>query len=159
MNHDKMKELVFAMHDGELFPADRSVAESHLASCAECRAALAEWRKTAAAMFPAEKPVASEAFVSAVMRRIETEPAAGFWGRLGGFMETLRTAFSLPRLALAGAAVLAVTVFFLSRPMKTASVPMTEAEVEFVSDLMEGPLQTAENGGAALGTTIEEYFL
>jgi anti-sigma factor RsiW len=91
MRHEELKENVFLLHDGELPAAERPATEAHLRGCAECRAALEEWKAAARALFPAPDVRPSEAFVARVMARLEDE-GKGLFG-------TLRAALSPRRLA------------------------------------------------------------
>ena len=43
MNHDSMKELIFALYDGESSLSDREKALSHMKTCAECRQVIWEF--------------------------------------------------------------------------------------------------------------------
>ncbi len=70
MNHDTLKERIFALYDGELDANARKEAEVHLAACVECREIYAGWSKTSAALFRAPKAEPSEFFVRQVMARV-----------------------------------------------------------------------------------------
>ena len=71
MDHNAIKEQLFAWYDGELDPDARQTVEAHLAVCQECREVSQRWTKTAQVFFKAQKPaVASEFFVRTVMNRI-----------------------------------------------------------------------------------------
>jgi anti-sigma factor RsiW len=160
MDHETLKDLVFALHDGELSPALRGEAEAHLAACAECRAKLEGWRRTSAAFFRPSSSLGSERFVRGVMERIEEEaerlPAPS---ALSGL---LRIFSPLPRLALAGAAALAAALFLVRPAAPPPPALNAAAEVVYVAELMEGPAESAEASAGAderIGTAIEEYFL
>ena len=97
MNHDAMKNMLFALYDGELAVADRREAEAHLAGCADCRQASVRWQRTARALFRAPDIHASDAFVRRVMGRIDAleEPR-----RAAPWIATLR--WLAPAVSLAG---------------------------------------------------------
>ena len=150
MRHDEMTEKIFLLRDGELPAAERPEAEKHLASCADCRAALDDWKKAAASLFAPADVGSSERFIQAVMRRIEDAPAdrwSGFW--------------SFPRLMFAGSAAAFALVAFLVFPQFQGTGPAVEgaAAIDYVSDLMESPAEYAEAAGPDAGDEIEEYFL
>ena len=44
-SHDRYKQLLMALLDGELAPAERAELETHLADCRECRAELDGFRR------------------------------------------------------------------------------------------------------------------
>jgi len=44
-SHDRYKQLLMALLDGELAPGERSELEAHLAGCRECRDELAGFRR------------------------------------------------------------------------------------------------------------------
>lgn len=144
MTHDEFKDKVLMLHDGELPAGERPEVERHLASCAECRAALDGWKAAARTFFrkPAAEP--SEAFVAAVMARIDTEK---------GWLETLREAFSPRRVALAGAAAFAALALFFAAPLRQPRTAAPES-IQYVADLAD---ETEDEAG--LGTSVEEYFL
>ncbi len=70
MNHEKMKERIFALYDGELDPATRGEVEAHLGDCAECRELYERWEETAKTFFKAPETKPSEFFVRQVMSGI-----------------------------------------------------------------------------------------
>jgi anti-sigma factor RsiW len=79
MDHEELKGLLSDLLDGELEAGQRSRVEEHLASCAECRALLEDWKAMGRAFFSPRRPTPAqtEAFVSRVMARIPAaEPAA-----------------------------------------------------------------------------------
>lgn len=148
MSHEELKELVFALRDGEaLAPEARGEAERHLAACGECRDAVASWEKASKTLFskPAVEP--SEEFTRAVLRRVRSveEPVA--W--------TSRLWALVPRLVAAGALAAAVALMLSPRTQKEVSTAQPiEAEDESAYSLLE-----AETEDSELGTAIEEYFL
>lgn len=149
MSHEEMKELVFALRDGEtLAPEARAEAERHLAACGHCRAAVVSWEKASQALFA--KPVVepSEEFTRAVLRRVRSVEEPAVW--------TSRLAFFFPRLIAAGALAAAVAVMLAPRGTQTEgpTTQTVEAEDESVYSLLE-----AETDESGLGTSIEEYFL
>ena len=71
MDHQTIKEQLFALYDGELDAAARKEIESHLGGCTECREIYERWTKTAKAFFKAPTVHPSEFFVRQVMGRIQ----------------------------------------------------------------------------------------
>jgi anti-sigma factor RsiW len=148
MRHEELKENVFLLHDGELPAAERPATEAHLRGCAECRAALEEWKAAARALFPAPDVRPSEAFVARVMARLEDE-GKGLFG-------TLRAALSPRRLALAGAAAFAALAVFVAAPERRPAGGSHETVLHVARVIDEA--EAAEDD-AGMGTSIEEYFL
>lgn len=148
MRHEEMKDLVFALRDGEpLAPEARSQAERHLAACGECREAVASWEKASKTLFV--KPIVepSEEFTRAVLRRVRSVEEPVSW--------TSRLSSLFPRLVVAGALAAAVAVMLAPRQqMEAPATQPVETEDESVYSLLE-----AETDGSELGTAIEEYFL
>ena len=72
MKHDELKEKILGLYDGPVTEKERAWVETHLASCADCTAALEEYKKTSALLFAV--PTFSEAdedmFTAKVMARI-----------------------------------------------------------------------------------------
>ncbi len=71
MDHEKLKDKLFALYDGELTGPGREEIERHLADCRECRQIYAQWQRTAKVLFRPSDIVPSEGFVRRVMARIE----------------------------------------------------------------------------------------
>jgi len=73
MNHETLKEKVFAFYDNELPPGERAAVEAHLLSCPECRALHEDWARTAAALSHGVTP-SPAGFTNRVMARIDNLP-------------------------------------------------------------------------------------
>lgn len=147
MNHEAMKEKVFALHDGELALEERGEVESHLAACASCRGDLAAWKESAALFFRAPSVTPSEAFVRAVMEKVEGLPVRE------SLFEKFRDLVSPPRLVFAGAAALALSfALWPDRPREPG------AGVRHAMEILEDPASPAaqESGPEE---AVEEYFL
>ncbi len=71
MNHQTLKDKMFALYDGELSGKELQEAQAHLASCQECGRAYAQWQRTAKTFFRVPEVEESEAFVHRVMERLE----------------------------------------------------------------------------------------
>lgn len=71
MQHPTPEQL-FALYDRELTGAAAHTVEQHLGQCRDCQGMLARWKQAAAMVFVPPTPPASEAFVTRVMRRLET---------------------------------------------------------------------------------------
>ena len=102
MDHETIKDALYALHDGELSETQRGEVLAHLRSCAECAEAARRWESLSGALsrvFPRPTPRQTEAFVRAVMARLGPgeEPAA--WRRLA-------EAWLLPVLSFATAVLL-----------------------------------------------------
>lgn len=148
MNHEELKESVFALHDGELADAEHRETESHLEGCAECRLTLENWKKISVALFHEEAPV-SEAFVQRVMEAI---PPSAVGRR--------PSAISLRWLAPAfGMAILALILIFA----KPAAEPVS-AEALLLADGREGAvtelafLPESPGKDEILGYVLEESW-
>lgn len=101
MDHERLKDALFAYRDGELDEAGRREVGAHLDACAECRSALERWELAAKALLKSPRIDAREAFVGGVMARIaeaerEAEAPAGFgWWLTPGFALALGLAVLL----------------------------------------------------------------
>ena len=162
MTHDDLKDLTMALHDGQLSPSDKALAETHLAGCPECRRELESWRRTAKILFR-ETPVApSEMFVQRVMRGIESQdrPTAlarsAAWERPSAWAR-LRS-LSGPRWAWAGAfaaAAAALWLFLPRSPVRFVSAEKPDIAAE-MSDVSVDAIGSETDG---YGTTVEAYWL
>ncbi len=155
MDHESLKNKVFELYDGELPSLEKAEVEQHLAACAECRGLLEGWRASASVLFARPRVAPSEAFVQRVMARIAERGAPGV--SLADLLERARGAFTVPRLALAGAAALAALVFLATPDQKRPASPAGGDPTVYVAEVLENPYP--ENGDSALGTSVEEYFL
>jgi anti-sigma factor RsiW len=159
MNHDALKELLFMSYDREIPPEQQARVDEHLAACGECRAALADWKKTASLFLTPGALKNSEQFVQGVMRRIESEERKNTLERgFAGLVLRMRTAPTARKIVLSGAMAVAAAALFLIHPEKSRQT-FPESSIEYVSDLMEGATASAENAEEEIGTAIEEYFL
>ena len=75
MNHETIKEQLYAFYDGELDAIARQNLKTHLDGCLECREIYDRWSKTAKALFRKTKPETSEFFVQQVMNRVRELPS------------------------------------------------------------------------------------
>ena len=111
MRCEAFADSVGALVDGVLGPDDQRALERHLASCAECRALVADIRAIRAAAFTLERREVPAHVWTAVRARIEAEPrldsleGARRWTRGGAFHVWM---------AAAAALVLATTVGIMS---------------------------------------------
>lgn len=79
MDHEILKQKLFALHDKELPASERVAVEAHLSGCYECRLALRDWEKISHAFF-AKQPVApSEVFVEQVMAKLDQSVPSPWW--------------------------------------------------------------------------------
>ncbi len=81
MNHESLREKIFALYDGELDAKGEAEAKAHLNACEECAALYKRWQNVSKAFFNAPKPETSEFFVRQVMNKIKVsekpEPVLG----------------------------------------------------------------------------------
>jgi len=70
MNHELIKEDVFALYDGQLSSARTQEIQAHLQVCSACRDLLENWKKISDLFVPAFHFEQSELFVRQVMRRV-----------------------------------------------------------------------------------------
>ena len=73
MNHESMKELIFALYDGESSPSDREKALAHMRTCVECRQIAQRWETMGKRLFRVPPPPVPETFVQSVMDKIQDQ--------------------------------------------------------------------------------------
>jgi anti-sigma factor RsiW len=174
VTHDDLKDLTMALHDGQLSPSDKALAETHLAECPECRRELESWRRAAKTLFQ-ETPVApSEMFVQRVMRGIEPEgrPTAlarsvtalarnavrerpaweqpSAWARL--------RSLSGPRWAWAGAFAAAATALWLFLP-RSPIRPISAEKPDIAAEMSDVSVDAIGSETDGYGTAVESYWL
>lgn len=99
MNHETIREKVYALYDGELPPVEQEEIRAHLQACLECRQLHGRWEKITRLFFHLAEPPASEAFVTRVMANL---PARKAQGAPNGWAIFTRWAFPALGLSLAG---------------------------------------------------------
>lgn len=105
----KCKEFesgILSYTDGRASEAEQRAVESHLASCAACRARVAEFRSVWSALDEAPALDPSPAFDARLRQRIAAEPRRTWFGWL----------VPAPRLMLATAALALLAGWVVSRP-------------------------------------------
>jgi hypothetical protein len=100
---DRLSEYL----DGDLSAAERRAVEAHLATCERCAGTLVELRAVVAQARSLEAPEPEIDLWPAIARRLE--PRLGWRERLAGLLGGRRFALTLPQLATAAAALIAVT--------------------------------------------------
>lgn len=115
MNHEMIQQKLLALFDGPLTEKERQLVEGHLAECAACRRAVAEWKVVSRSLF--SSPTFSEAsedfFVTKVMDRVRSAaPLSGF----ALWRPTLK--WLVP---LVGSAAIAAWAFFSIMPLSDLS--------------------------------------
>jgi anti-sigma factor RsiW len=76
MNHEKIKQRLWSLYDGQAASEDRASLESHLRDCAECRLMFAEWENVSEKLFskPGLSDPSGEIFTQKVMIRVRALP-------------------------------------------------------------------------------------
>lgn len=159
---DLREQILTDYFDGRMEGATKEALEAHLAVCEACRAYAATARKAVIEPFSrAERVTPPESLWQQLSARIEAEQGSPVTPE-PGFTEKLKSLFRWPKPAFAAAAVVAllvVAVVTMRLPRiqeETVTTAMSE-EIEYITDLLEGPNQVATLDG--YGTLIEEYFL
>ncbi len=81
MNHDQLKDQLFAFHDGELSAESHARLKAHVDTCPSCQQSLLEWKDTSRLFLEPLRVKSSEIFVQQVMRRVRAlEPEASGLG-------------------------------------------------------------------------------
>lgn len=113
MNHDLIQQKLLALYDGPLTEKERKLVEGHLAQCAECRKAVAQWKAISARLFPAQtlSEATEDYFVAKVMSRVRSTAQ-----EKGISPAALIFRWMLP---LVGSAIVAGWVFFSVLPAST----------------------------------------
>lgn len=115
MNHELIQQKLMALYDGPLTEKERKLVEGHLAQCAECRKAVAQWKSISVRLFPAQtiSEAAEDYFVAKVMDRIRTTAQEKSLSPMALIFRWL--------VPLVGSAVVAGWVFFSVLPDSVAS--------------------------------------
>ncbi len=129
MDHEAMKEQVFALYDGELTGSVRRTVEVHLEQCEECRRTYASWERAAKIFFQPPHIQASKAFVEHVLNQIEAveQPARASTRR-----QTVR--WLIPALGLA--AVLLLVMGSMRQPISVEALLLSEGQENGQSQLV-----------------------
>lgn len=106
MSCKEMETKLVSYTDGRATEAERATVESHLESCAGCRARVAEFRAVWSVLDDAPVPQPSPSFDARLRQRIAAEPRRTWSGGL----------VLSPRLALATVALALLSVWVASGP-------------------------------------------
>jgi anti-sigma factor RsiW len=132
MSCKRMEDRLIAFTDGRASNAERRAVESHLKECAPCRARVEGFEGVWGVLndLPVHEP--SPEFDVRLRARLAAEPQRmGFWAGLADAMPA-------PRLAIALAALIVVSVWQSSRPVVVsapASAGTSEADFRMIQDL------------------------
>lgn len=72
MNHERLKDQLLMLYDGELSGTQARETVDHLAACPECRKTYAQWNRVAGVFFKTPQVRPSPLFVRNLMSRIES---------------------------------------------------------------------------------------
>ncbi len=131
-----------ALLDGALDPAARGRVESHLATCAGCRAERDRLSGALAALarLPAA-PEPSPYFAARLAARLAQEPSRGLLGRLSAW----RWRLALPAGGLAAAALAGVLVVRQQRGLELAAAAQLDLLQEYETVASLDDVETAED--------------
>jgi anti-sigma factor RsiW len=105
MTHDRLKERMSDLYDGELSGDARREAENHLASCGECRLFYASLGAFSAGLSAMPAPEGDEAFTRRVMGRVRAEIPVK---RVSGGPRIVPIQWFAPLIGIAAMALLAI---------------------------------------------------
>jgi len=145
MTHDELRESLPAFALGALDAGERQAVASHLETCAECRAELAELERAVAGIGLDAPPVTPPAHLrSRVLNRIATEPQQSKAHTLPFAPKHDRPAPSVNRLALAAAVTLAVgaSIYAFALRSEVASLRDSVATTQAEATRLRGELTT-----------------
>ena len=150
MNHELIQQKLMALYDGPLTEKERKLLEGHLAQCADCRRAIAEWKAVSARLFPphAFSEAAEDFFTTKVMDRIQAtavESAAFSWN--------LVLRWGLPLL---GSAAVAAWVFFSVLPNITGLSTNNNLEAAFS---YETPVPSSTGNGIMMASYTSQEIV
>jgi anti-sigma factor RsiW len=147
MSCDKT-DNIFSLYDGALCDEEREAAELHLKKCGECRRAIADWKAVAGVLFQPHNKFISPDFAGRVISRIKPQERRGY-----RFLRALRARLTVPRLAAAGAAAIAL-LLCISRFFPVSRSAGGVEGTAFVAELIAGDIPETDGYGQA-----SEYIL
>ncbi len=157
MNHDEIKEKLFALYDNEVTPQERVVITAHLKECGECRALLTSWESTAKTLF--QSPTLSSRFEEKMQERLQKSPVV--YGRSEKEIESVETddirspglfRWLVPALALASIGFL----FVLLRPVQDTK---TSAYTSFLMGTSQSDLSQWVSSPQDSNDQVSDYLL
>lgn len=159
MNCERTQELILTDYlDGVLEGNVRKELEDHLANCPLCLDFAKGARKTA---FDSFEGVSKEALPAHVWARIEEslqEENRPSQINTPSWLENLKSLFSLPRPALALAAVLVLFIAVGTMDqIKPRPRALSQSSVEYIVSLVESAVDDSVNDD--FGTDLEQVFL
>lgn len=127
MTHDQWTDRLSEYLDGDLPEGDRIALEAHLQSCAECSATVVDLRRVVRRARTLKPQAPPNDLWPAIAQRIGAKPPTGaIVDLVSRRAMPRRWAFSLPQLAAAGIALMAVsggTAWMLSNSARPGTVP------------------------------------
>jgi anti-sigma factor RsiW len=148
MQHDKMREKVLLLRDGELPASEKYGVEAHLMECPSCRQLHEAVCRIGPMLFNEPEPPPSEDFLSSVMTRIDhvaaVEPTeSGIDLPLRWWVPTF--SFGLAAAALLAAlprqqSPLTVESLFSAR-MDISTMESQDYRITYLADLLAVPLE------------------
>ncbi len=151
MTYDQWTDRLSEYLDGELAEADRIALEAHLATCVECSALVSDLRRVVRRARTLKPSAPTHNLWPAIAQRIGAKPPAGTIVDLGARRAARRRwTFSLPQLAAAGIALMAVSG-------GTAWILSTSARPDTVTRVVTVPAGTPAVAAAAGPTASQSY--
>ena len=165
MNCKKIQEFIITDYiDGQMGDKQRGLIEQHLAHCHACKGFLNSIKKEVVNPFVnAPKDVPDEFLWDQIKQTIEEEGQQVEKSFIPDFWERLRPAVHIPRPAFALATIVTMIfmigstgqLFFSSQVVKING----QDQVEYLSSLIDEPVDLASNNGNDPQIPIEKVFL
>ena len=166
MNCKRIQEFILTDYiDRQIGDKSKSLIDQHLTHCHACQGLLNSIKKEAVNPFVnAPKVVPDKLLWAQVKQTIEEEQQQQLETSLKpNFWERIRSAVHIPRPAFALATIVTMILmigstgqlFFSSQVVRING----QDQVEYLSSLIDEPVDLASNNGNDLQTPIEKYFL
>jgi predicted anti-sigma-YlaC factor YlaD len=164
MNCKKIQEFIITDYiDGQMGDKQKSLIDQHLVHCHACKGYLDSIKNEVVNPFVnAPKDVPDEFLWPRIKQTMEEQQHVGK-SFIPDFWERLRSAVHIPRpaFALATVATLIFVVGTTGQLMVNSQMMKIKGQeqVEYLSSLIDEPVEIAANNGNDFGTPIEKYFL
>jgi len=166
MNCKKTQEIIITDYiDGQMGDKQKSLIDQHLAHCHACKGYLSSIKKEVVSPFVnASKDVPSELLWAQIKQAIEEEQQQQLETSLKpDFWERLRASVHIPRPAFALATIVTMIFMIGSTGQLFFNAPVMKIngqdQVEYLSSLINEPMDLDSNNGNDPQTPIEKVFL
>jgi len=165
MNCEKIKESILTDYiDNEMNDEERMRLNIHFARCRRCKEFFETVKNTVVKPFANAKKIEPPAIIWHRVKEAVMAKQQKKLGFVASMLEKLKSAFYVPKPALAMSTIMALVLIVvltttLKFSNKEASETNREDQAEYSTYSIETPVSAFLNNDSGFGTLVEKYFL